>query len=398
MALEDLTGPAKFLDALVIGNPVSNDDRREGDDHIRGIKNVLRNSFPNVNGAVTLTDEEMNALAVSNLGGALLKDNNLSDLPDKAAARVNLGVLDAQGRQVIAATADTAQTVSAPGAVIAKFLSTAAGPARAGVVFGSPGSTNLSAGILGQALSATSGLLYLQSVLAGALRDAVSIAPAGNVALNPPDAATTSGHYVGLLEGAEPGLWDGKWLRIGPAPENNAPALGFGVSSVDGARMVALQPGVGWLDAGFYAKTFRWLCSGSGVVGVSLPASGIPVLLGAGPAEGDNTKKMATTAFVHGSVVGGAGRSWQNVSGARALGANYVAPGYPIQVNVSVTLGIDEVCTFVVNGVTVTFIRTPNYEALGPQTVCVSAVVPAGATYNIGVTAGGVILTWAELR
>lgn len=69
MALEDLTGPSKFIDAFVTGNPVSNDDRREGDDHIRGIKNVLRNTFPQLNAAVTATDEQLN-LAAGIAGGA----------------------------------------------------------------------------------------------------------------------------------------------------------------------------------------------------------------------------------------------------------------------------------------------------------------------------------------
>ena len=50
MALEDLTGSGKFITSLVPANPSSNDDRREGDDHIRGIKNVLRNTFPGLDG------------------------------------------------------------------------------------------------------------------------------------------------------------------------------------------------------------------------------------------------------------------------------------------------------------------------------------------------------------
>ena len=52
MALEDLTGADKFVGNLVITNPLSADDRREGDDHIRGIKNVLKNSFPTLAGPV----------------------------------------------------------------------------------------------------------------------------------------------------------------------------------------------------------------------------------------------------------------------------------------------------------------------------------------------------------
>ena len=56
MALEDLTGSSKFITSLVPANPLSSDDRREGDDHIRGVKNVLRNTFPGLNSAVNLTN------------------------------------------------------------------------------------------------------------------------------------------------------------------------------------------------------------------------------------------------------------------------------------------------------------------------------------------------------
>ena len=45
MALEDLVGPDKFLDALVITNPEATDVVEEGDDHLRGLKNVCINSF-----------------------------------------------------------------------------------------------------------------------------------------------------------------------------------------------------------------------------------------------------------------------------------------------------------------------------------------------------------------
>lgn len=62
MSLENLVGPDKFLSALVPANPTGGDDKREGDDHIRGIKNVLLNSFPNVNAAVTATDEELSSV------------------------------------------------------------------------------------------------------------------------------------------------------------------------------------------------------------------------------------------------------------------------------------------------------------------------------------------------
>lgn len=44
MALEDLTGAAK-ISALVATNPTPDDWADEGDDHIRGIKNVLKNTI-----------------------------------------------------------------------------------------------------------------------------------------------------------------------------------------------------------------------------------------------------------------------------------------------------------------------------------------------------------------
>ncbi len=45
MPLEDLTGTDKYLDAFNKDWPLDDDERPEGDDHIRGIKNVLINTF-----------------------------------------------------------------------------------------------------------------------------------------------------------------------------------------------------------------------------------------------------------------------------------------------------------------------------------------------------------------
>jgi len=61
MALEDLTGTDKFITALVPTNPEGQDDRRQGDDHIKGVKNVLLNSFPAIDAPVTATPADLNA-------------------------------------------------------------------------------------------------------------------------------------------------------------------------------------------------------------------------------------------------------------------------------------------------------------------------------------------------
>ena len=59
MALEDLTG-SKTIESLNRNNPVGPDGKSFGDDHIRGVKNVILNTFANVTGAVTPTHTELN--------------------------------------------------------------------------------------------------------------------------------------------------------------------------------------------------------------------------------------------------------------------------------------------------------------------------------------------------
>jgi len=59
MSLEDLTG-TKYIDSLNENNPAAGDNVSEGDDHIRGIKNTIKNTFPNIDGAVNASDEELN--------------------------------------------------------------------------------------------------------------------------------------------------------------------------------------------------------------------------------------------------------------------------------------------------------------------------------------------------
>lgn len=64
MGLESIAPPATaYIDDLVSANPDgSTDEKREGDDHIRGIKNVLKLTFPNLSGAMTCTQAQLNKL------------------------------------------------------------------------------------------------------------------------------------------------------------------------------------------------------------------------------------------------------------------------------------------------------------------------------------------------
>lgn len=52
----------QFINSLDVNNPRSEDKRRFGDDHLRLIKSTLKNSFPNVNGAINATVAQMNHL------------------------------------------------------------------------------------------------------------------------------------------------------------------------------------------------------------------------------------------------------------------------------------------------------------------------------------------------
>jgi len=59
MGLENAT----YIDGLVVSNPTGADDFRTADDHMRLIKLVLKNTFPNLTGPVTVTQAQLNALA-----------------------------------------------------------------------------------------------------------------------------------------------------------------------------------------------------------------------------------------------------------------------------------------------------------------------------------------------
>lgn len=67
MALEDLVGPDKFITNLVPSNPPGTDDPVQIDDHMRGVKNVQVNTFPNLNGAVLCTPEALNQIALGEI-------------------------------------------------------------------------------------------------------------------------------------------------------------------------------------------------------------------------------------------------------------------------------------------------------------------------------------------
>lgn len=91
MALEDLTGTDKFIDALNVDNPLNTDRKSQGDDHLRGIKNVLKNTFPNLSAVVVATADQLNSIisaaSAATASVLMLRDAN-------ARAKVADGVAD----------------------------------------------------------------------------------------------------------------------------------------------------------------------------------------------------------------------------------------------------------------------------------------------------------------
>lgn len=58
MGLESAT----YISQLVATNPTSTDPKSQGDDHIRLVKSTLQNTFPNITGAVTVTQSDINSV------------------------------------------------------------------------------------------------------------------------------------------------------------------------------------------------------------------------------------------------------------------------------------------------------------------------------------------------
>ena len=68
MGLESVT----YISDLDGSNPPGGDPKSQGDDHIRNIKTGILNSFPNITGAVTATQAQINALSSMAGGGSVI--------------------------------------------------------------------------------------------------------------------------------------------------------------------------------------------------------------------------------------------------------------------------------------------------------------------------------------
>jgi len=83
-----------FLDSLVPANPPISDGVVQGDDHLRGIKLALKNTFPNITGAITATQGDLNAVAggasVLADAGAMFKTNATDGFKNPLAGDIDV--------------------------------------------------------------------------------------------------------------------------------------------------------------------------------------------------------------------------------------------------------------------------------------------------------------------
>lgn len=234
-----------------------------------------------------------------------------------------------------------------------------------------------------------------------------------------------------LLEGAlywntvakEMRVYNGTaWAGVGtPIPTTNLDTLtGTGLFACVDVPGVPSTSYLGWwvyqidAGAGFWKNQTAWQQGNPSAQYVRSSGDGttwnawIPVVFNNSPAftgtptaptaaAGTNTTQLANTAFVKAAVDAspmlGAGQTWQNVTGSRALGTTYTnSSGKPIQV--SIRSDVDDGYTqLTVGGIVVAM--SGNTAGVGDNRNTVSAIVPNGAAY---VYNGSALSLWAELR
>lgn len=113
------------------------------------------------------------------------------------------------------------------------------GTASSGIVFGSPGSTGLSAGIFGTAATTTSGSLQLQYAYGGALTTGLSISSLGAVVI---PATQSSGTYSLAVTGAS-NTYAGRFLGASVTGQSYGLSVLAGYNSSDKALAILNQSG-----------------------------------------------------------------------------------------------------------------------------------------------------------
>ena len=91
MALESAT----YIDGLVISNPTGSDNISQGDEHLRLIKKVLKNTFPNADAAAEaiLAVSHNSRAGYTDVRTTVMSDSGLSCSHTKASASSTLYIM-----------------------------------------------------------------------------------------------------------------------------------------------------------------------------------------------------------------------------------------------------------------------------------------------------------------
>ena len=124
----------EYIDDLNVANPTATDNVSEGDDHLRGLKTTLKNTFPNVTGAINATETELNYVdgVTSDIQTQL--DTKLSSVADNSVTLAkmaggtdgNLITYDASGDPAYVTTGTSGQVLTSGGTGVAPTFQTAA--------------------------------------------------------------------------------------------------------------------------------------------------------------------------------------------------------------------------------------------------------------------------------
>ena len=151
---------ATYINQLVQTNPTSIDSKSQGDDHFRLIKSVLKNTFPNITGEVTMTQAQLNKVGDNTLycfpGMIVMWSGTIANIPSgwklcNGVGTISTGgaVPDLRNRFVVGAgqtygvnaTGGSATSTVSDSTSVATNLQVTVQPTGWGATGGAPGDT-----------------------------------------------------------------------------------------------------------------------------------------------------------------------------------------------------------------------------------------------------------------
>lgn len=99
-----------YISDLVASNPPGTDPKAQGAAHLRLLKSTIKATFPNINGPVTVTEEQINDICSGNLQNATADGTNrvgFRDIPQNSKSAAYTLVAADAGKHIFHPSADT---------------------------------------------------------------------------------------------------------------------------------------------------------------------------------------------------------------------------------------------------------------------------------------------------